>query len=43
MKTVRTDVAQAVVECLDDESTVGHAILLYGGETPIEEALQTAG
>ena len=36
----RADVAQAVVECLDNESTIGHAITLYGGETPIGEALQ---
>lgn len=36
----RADVAQAVVECLDNDETIGHTITLYGGETPIEEALQ---
>ncbi|MFB6272404.1 MAG: SDR family oxidoreductase [Salinibacter sp.] len=38
----RADVAQAVVECLVDEGTIGHAITLYGGETPIEEAVRTS-
>jgi nucleoside-diphosphate-sugar epimerase len=38
----RADVAQAVVECLGNNATIGHAITLYGGETPIQEALQTA-
>ena len=38
----RADVAHAVVECLDHGATIGHAITLYGGETPVEEALQTA-
>jgi uncharacterized protein YbjT (DUF2867 family) len=36
----RADVAQAVVDCLETEDTVGHAITLYGGETPIQEALR---
>lgn len=36
----RADVARAVVECLGYDATIGHAILLYGGETPIEEALR---
>lgn len=36
----RADVAQAVVECLDNRETIGRAVTLYGGETPIEEALQ---
>ena len=36
----RADVAQAVIECLDNEATIGHAITLYGGETPIGEALR---
>jgi nucleoside-diphosphate-sugar epimerase len=36
----RADVAQAVVECLDNHETIRHAITLYGGDTPIEEALQ---
>ena len=38
----RADVAHAVVECLDHDATIGHAITLYGGETPVEEVLQTA-
>ena len=38
----RADVAHAVVECLDHDATIGHAITLYRGETPVEEALQTA-
>ena len=38
----RADVAHAVVECLNHDATIGHAITLYGGETPIQEALQTA-
>lgn len=36
----RADVAQVVVECLDDDATIGHAITLYGGDTPIAEALR---
>lgn len=36
----RADVAQAVVECLNEGGTIGHAITLYGGETPIREALR---
>lgn len=36
----RADVAQAVVECLRNEDTTGHAITLYGGETSIDQALQ---
>lgn len=36
----RADVAQAVVESLETDATIGHAITLYGGEMPIEEALQ---
>jgi len=36
----RADVAQAVVECLNEDGTIGHAITLYGGETPIREALR---
>jgi len=35
----RADVAQAVVQCLETDATIGHAITLYGGETPLEEAL----
>lgn len=37
----RADVAQAVVESLNNDATIGHAITLYGGETPIEEALRS--
>ena len=36
----RADVARAVVECLDHDATVGHAITLYGGETPVGDALR---
>jgi len=36
----RADVAQAVVACLRDTSTVGRAIELYGGDTSIEEAVR---
>lgn len=39
----RADVAQAVVECLDAEATIGHAITLFGGETPIDEAVGRLG
>lgn len=35
----RADVAEAVVACLDDEATIGETIELYGGETPVEEAV----
>ncbi len=35
----RADVAHAVLACLNDEATVGHSIELYGGETPVEEAV----
>ncbi|WP_103019005.1 SDR family oxidoreductase [Salinibacter altiplanensis] len=38
----RDDVAQAVVACLENKDTVGHAVTLYGGDTPIEEAMQEA-
>lgn len=36
----RADVAQAVVTTLENPETTGHAITLFGGDTPIEEALQ---
>jgi nucleoside-diphosphate-sugar epimerase len=36
----RADVAQAVVESLETDATIGHAVTLYGGDTPIDEALQ---
>ncbi|UIO99902.1 SDR family oxidoreductase [Halobaculum sp. CBA1158] len=35
----RADVAQTVVACLDDEATVGETIRLFGGDTPIEQAI----
>ncbi len=38
----RADVAQVVVECLANEGTIGEAITLYGGETPIETALRSS-
>jgi len=39
----RADVAQSVVGCLDDDATIGHAIVLYGGDTPIDDALHPGG
>lgn len=39
----RADVAAAVVACLAEDATIGHAIELYGGDTPIEEALRPEG
>ena len=39
----RADVAHAVVECLNHDATIGHAITLYGGDTPIEDALRPSG
>ena len=39
----RADVAQAVVACLDDDATVGRTMELYGGETPIAEAVHPEG
>jgi len=35
----RADVANAVVACLADDATIGHTMELYGGETPIAEAV----
>ena len=35
----RADVARVVVACLANDATVGHTIELYGGETPVEEAV----
>lgn len=35
----RADVAAAIVACLEDEATIGHTIELYGGDTPIAEAV----
>ena len=35
----RADVAQAVVACLADEATIGETIELYGGDTPIANAV----
>lgn len=36
----RADVAAAVVACLEEDATVGHTIELYGGDTPVEEAVR---
>jgi uncharacterized protein YbjT (DUF2867 family) len=36
----RADVAAAVVACLDDDATTGRTIELYGGDTPVEEAVR---
>lgn len=35
----RADVATAVVACLEDEATIGYTMELYGGETPVQEAV----
>ncbi|MBV0926011.1 SDR family oxidoreductase [Halomicroarcula limicola] len=35
----RADVAQTVVACLDTEATIGETIRLFGGDTPIEQAI----
>lgn len=36
----RADVAEAIVACLNDDATVGHTIELYGGDTPIADAIK---
>ena len=36
----RADVAAATAACLADDATIGHAIELYGGDTPVEEAVR---
>jgi len=36
----RADVAHAIVACLEDDATVGRTVELYGGDTPIGEALR---
>lgn len=36
----RADVAQTVIACLEAEATIGETIRLFGGETPIEQAVQ---
>lgn len=36
----RADVAQVVVACLEDPATIGHTIELYGGDTPVMEAVR---
>ncbi|MFP4229321.1 MAG: SDR family oxidoreductase [Salinivenus sp.] len=36
----RADVAEAVVACLQDDTTVGRSMELYGGDTPIAEAVR---
>lgn len=38
----RADVAQAVVASLANDATVGCTVALYGGDTPIEQALLSA-
>lgn len=37
----RADVAHTVVACLEDEETIGETIRLFGGDTPIENAIQS--
>ncbi|MFB6093691.1 MAG: SDR family oxidoreductase [Halanaeroarchaeum sp.] len=39
----RADVAQTVVATLADETTIGETIRLFGGNTPIEEAVHLDG
>lgn len=36
----RADVARAVVACLETEATIGETIRLFGGETPVEQAIR---
>lgn len=36
----RGDVAAAIVTCLGNADTIGHTIEIFGGETPIPEALE---
>lgn len=36
----RGDVAEAAVASLENDATIGEAITLFGGETPIKEAIQ---
>lgn len=36
----RADVAAAVAACLENDATIGHTIELYGGDTPVEEAVR---
>lgn len=35
----RADVAHAVVACLENDATIGCTIELYGGDTPVDEAV----
>ncbi|MFC6963247.1 SDR family oxidoreductase [Halocatena marina] len=37
----RADVAQTVVACLENEETIGETIRLFGGNTPIENAIRS--
>ncbi|MFC6837813.1 SDR family oxidoreductase [Halomarina ordinaria] len=39
----RADVAQTVVACLAHDETVGETIRLFGGDTPIDDAVQSDG
>lgn len=36
----RADVAAAIVACLEEDATVGHTLELYGGDTPVAEAVR---
>ena len=38
----RADVANAVVACLNDDATIGETIELYGGDTPVDQAVHPA-
>lgn len=35
----RADVAQAIMACLQDDATIDFTIELYGGDTPVEDAV----
>jgi uncharacterized protein YbjT (DUF2867 family) len=39
----RADVANAVVACLADDATIGETIELYGGDTPVDQAVHPDG
>jgi uncharacterized protein YbjT (DUF2867 family) len=38
----RADVANAVVACLANDATIGQTIELYGGDTPVPDAVHPA-
>ncbi|WP_263654391.1 hypothetical protein [Halomicrobium urmianum] len=40
MRTFRAPTGGTAVACLDDDETVGETIRLFGGDTPIEDAVR---